>query len=366
MLFTVPSRYWSTIGRQRYLALGGGPPRFRPDLACPALLTIPEHPADGRCAYGPLTPCGAPFQHASADPRRPGEAAAAPSSWLVQPHAGNAGRLSPPPWFGLLPLRSPLLRESSLFLGVLRCFSSPGAPLALTRCPAVRRAGCPIRISPALRLPAPPRSISPRGRVLPRPLPPRHPPCALLTDTLTHMFSIKCACSARGRATTPQRASLIHGRRTPRVQRGALSRCRWLTIGGGAAGIRTPDLRRARAALSRLSYGPSSVRHSPGGRAWTRTRDLGLIRAALSPPELRARHRAHLSSSCAELTNGSTVLCRRRSARSCCAPASRSTRRRFSPRSTWRPCQRLTPNPGKRSGLGAQSKRISNRRLDSR
>jgi hypothetical protein len=42
----------------------------------------------------------------------------------------------------------------------------------------VRRAGCPIRISPARRLPAPPRSISPRGRVLPRPLAPRHPPCA--------------------------------------------------------------------------------------------------------------------------------------------------------------------------------------------
>jgi hypothetical protein len=59
----------------------------------------------------------------------------------------------------------------------------------------------------------------------------------------------------------------------------------------GAAGIRTPDLRRARAALSRLSYGPSSVSWAPPtcGRAWTRTRDLGLIRAALSPPELRAR-----------------------------------------------------------------------------
>ena len=28
---------------------------------------------------------------------------------------------------------------------------------------------------------------------------------------------------------------------------------------------------------------------APGGRAWTRTRDLGLIRTALSPPELRAR-----------------------------------------------------------------------------
>ena len=63
---------------------------------------------------------------------------------------------------------------------------------------------------------------------------------------------------------------------------------------GGAAGIRTPDLRRARAALSRLSYGPSAPVPScrppaAGGRAWTRTRDLGLIRAALSPPELRAR-----------------------------------------------------------------------------
>ena len=29
--------------------------------------------------------------------------------------------------FGLLPVRSPLLGEYSLFLGVLRCFSSPGA-----------------------------------------------------------------------------------------------------------------------------------------------------------------------------------------------------------------------------------------------
>ena len=53
----------------------------------------------------------------------------------------------------------------------------------------------------------------------------------------------------------------------------------------GAAGTRTPDLRRARAALSQLSYGPlPEAGHGPtadGGRAWTRTRDLGLIRAAL-------------------------------------------------------------------------------------
>ena len=90
----------------------------------------------------------------------------------------------PPAGFGLLPVRSPLLRESSLFLGVLRCFSSPGAlPGSLLRCPAVRRAGCPIRRPPDRRLPAPPRGISPRGRVLPRPPTPRHPPCALHAES---------------------------------------------------------------------------------------------------------------------------------------------------------------------------------------
>ena len=47
------------------------------------------------------------------------------------------------------------------------------------RCPAVRRAGCPIRTPPDPRLPAPPRGVSPRGRVLRRPPTPRHPPCAL-------------------------------------------------------------------------------------------------------------------------------------------------------------------------------------------
>ena len=33
---------------------------------------------------------------------------------------------------------------------------------------------------------------------------------------------------------------------------------------GGAAGIRTPDLRRAKAALSQLSYGPANMRVPTG------------------------------------------------------------------------------------------------------
>jgi hypothetical protein len=43
VLFTIPSRYWFTIGRWSYLALGGGPPRFPPNVTCWAVLTFPDH-----------------------------------------------------------------------------------------------------------------------------------------------------------------------------------------------------------------------------------------------------------------------------------------------------------------------------------
>jgi hypothetical protein len=51
---------------------------------------------------------------------------------------------------------------------------------------------------------------------------------------------------------------------------------------GGAGEIRTPDLRRAKAALSQLSYGPDlTATVVAGGPWWTRTTGLGLIRTAL-------------------------------------------------------------------------------------
>src|SRR5215207_7320519 len=133
----------------------------------------------------------------------------------------------PPDGFGLLPVRSPLLRESSLFLGVLRCFSSPGTLSGLRHeCPAVRRAGCPIRTSPDRRLPAPPRGISPRGRVLPRPPTPRHPPCAHHADILhsfpTGMRRNRDSRPARASGTVPSRrgASLLPHSRAPPLGRG--------------------------------------------------------------------------------------------------------------------------------------------------
>ena len=127
VLFTVPSRYWCTIGRWRYLALGGGPPRFPPDFSCPAVLTIRDHPPQPGLAYGALTRSGRPFQWRSALQIPSGEGSTAPSITLVQPSYGSASQLNTPHKFGLLPVRSPLLGESSLLLAVLRCFTSRGS-----------------------------------------------------------------------------------------------------------------------------------------------------------------------------------------------------------------------------------------------
>jgi hypothetical protein len=55
-----------------------------------------------------------------------------PKCRALQPQPGK------PDWFGLIPVRSPLLGEWFLFLWVLRCFSSPGS---LHR-PYVFRPGC--------------------------------------------------------------------------------------------------------------------------------------------------------------------------------------------------------------------------------
>ena len=97
-----------------------------------------------------------------------------PICLTLQPRPGKPDR------FGLFPFRSPLLRELSLFLWVLRCFSSPGSLL----CTYVFSAGYhwfavvgfPIRKSPDIT----PVHGSPRliavSHVLLRHLAPRHSP----------------------------------------------------------------------------------------------------------------------------------------------------------------------------------------------
>jgi hypothetical protein len=142
VLFTVPSRYWFPIGCLRYLALGGGPPRFPPDVTCPAVLTRSHHRSPPAVAYGALTRSGRPFQWRSADVWDLGEGSVAPSTRSVLPPHRQRRLARTPVRFGLLPVRSPLLGESSLLLRVLRCFSSPRAP-RIARCPGITPGGLP-------------------------------------------------------------------------------------------------------------------------------------------------------------------------------------------------------------------------------
>jgi len=114
VLFTFPSRYLCTIGRQGYLALEGGPPGFPRDFPCPVVLTyVPRahtlsptglspalavHSRNLRLEYGFVTLC---------------------PNWgrdwyAVQPLQGMGPQAVKPCRFGLVPVRSPLLGESLL------------------------------------------------------------------------------------------------------------------------------------------------------------------------------------------------------------------------------------------------------------
>ena len=88
--------------------------------------------------------------------------------------------------FDLLRFRSPLLAELSLFLGLLRCFSSPGSlPLGYQ---ATHLMGFPIRTFLAITAAhASPRLLA-VYHVLLRHLTPRHPPCALIRFRLSRSY----------------------------------------------------------------------------------------------------------------------------------------------------------------------------------
>ncbi len=94
VLFTFPSRYYSLSVTNSYLALGGGPPCFPQDFSCPAVLWY--HRSTSCFAYRAFTVSGCAFQHTSA--RSPFRS------------DGPQPQPSVDRWFGLLPLRSPLLR----------------------------------------------------------------------------------------------------------------------------------------------------------------------------------------------------------------------------------------------------------------
>ena len=91
-----------------YLALEGGPPSFTQDFTCPALLRILRSASHDTG----LSPALARF---------PNRFSSNCELWSpTTPACKHAG-------VGLVRFRSPLLAECFPFLGLLRCFSSPGS-----------------------------------------------------------------------------------------------------------------------------------------------------------------------------------------------------------------------------------------------
>ena len=171
-------------------------------------------------------------------------------------------------WFGLLPVRSPLLRESSLFLGVREMFQFPRCPPGpQARCPVSPRTGCPIRRSQDHQFPALPLRISPRGRVLHRPVAPRHPPCAHLWFMTSR--SIRPADRIRGARDAACPAARTPGALRWRVQHSLLARCPPAHPGGWSRGDSNPGPPPCKGGALPAKLRPPVPQGSPGYR-WAR------------------------------------------------------------------------------------------------
>ena len=164
VLFTFPSRYWFTIGRQRVFSLGGmGPPCSDKVARAPALLfvTHTSHPF----AYRAITFYGQTFQSVLLG------CDVIPVNWAV-PRSLAATR----------GISVDFCSSGYLDVSVPRvCFNAPMYSVRNDR----KRPGFPIRKSPdQSQFAGSPRLIA-CYNVLHRLLPPRHPPCAL--DYLNHV-----------------------------------------------------------------------------------------------------------------------------------------------------------------------------------
>ncbi len=151
VLFTFPSRYWFTIGRQGVFSLGRWSSRIPTGFHVSRGTRGPSRRA--KCfGYRAVTVYGRPFQATSPTLRLSDSMRGRPTTPKGNPFGLGCSRFA---------RRYSGNRGCFLFLGVLRCFSSPGLPLAAlwiqAGVPAVcRRWVAPFgnpRIKACLRLP---------------------------------------------------------------------------------------------------------------------------------------------------------------------------------------------------------------------
>ena len=114
VLFTFPSRYLFTIGRQEYLALERGRPGFPQGFPCPVVLkNITRKPTPFRLRD--YHPYGSPFQKLSTKVRFiTSRLFPTRDRYVLQPPSNIGIETTKLLGFRLFPFRSPLLRESLL------------------------------------------------------------------------------------------------------------------------------------------------------------------------------------------------------------------------------------------------------------
>src|SRR6266508_5026576 len=130
VLFTFPSRYWFTIGRQGVLSLGGWAPRIHTGFHGSRVTR--EHRREVRrlSPTGLLPSVAGPFHGPRLDADFVTPWRVLRPSWRVPlPRHGNAAGLSRRTGLGSSPFARRYWgsRGCFPFLGVLRCFSSPGS-----------------------------------------------------------------------------------------------------------------------------------------------------------------------------------------------------------------------------------------------
>ena len=187
------------------------------------------------------------------------------SRHLVQPHPSSGGSLVTLVWFGLFPVRSPLLRESSLFLGVREMFQFPRFPPGHTPGSLVSPRGVApfghLRIAGCQRLPGAFRRVATSFIGLLRQGIHHVPICG---SSCSVLVSPPGSCDPCGLFVVRAMTSVIsHTAGASQWSRLFACQCASRHVRGGAAGIRTPDLRLAKAALSQLSYGPPIASTGP-------------------------------------------------------------------------------------------------------
>ena len=145
----------------------------------------------------------------------------------------------------------------SLFLRVLRCFSSPRSPLlpmnSVIDIKILLLIGFPIQKSPDLNLFSGSPKLIAANHVFHRLLAPRHPPCALCSLTINQITQRKCKSNypinlSKNKCDSKSESkNQIHFNSLFQISR----------INGGGKRDRTADPLRARQVLSQLSYTPT-------------------------------------------------------------------------------------------------------------